>query len=66
MVYNSKQQKPDRNKKVLVAMTGRASSMVAAYLLKKQGLSPIGIGIEFFNEEEEPFEYDNSFFPGVL
>jgi tRNA-specific 2-thiouridylase len=64
MVYNSKKQKPDKNKKVLVAMTGRVSSMVAAYLLKKQGLNPIGIGIEFF-KEEEPFEYDNSFFPGV-
>lgn len=45
-------------------MTGRVSSTVAAYLLKKQGLTPIGIGIEFF-KEEAPFEYDGAFFPTI-
>lgn len=63
MVYDGKNQKTDKNKKVLVAMTGRVSSTVAAYLLKKQGFTPIGIGIELF-KEESPFEYDNTFFPG--
>lgn len=63
MVYGAKKQKTDKNKKVLVAMTGRVSSSVAAYLLKKQGLTPIGIGIEFY-KDEPPYEYDNTFFPG--
>lgn len=60
----SNQKEKTRNKKVVVAMTGRVSSTVAAYLLKKQGLEPIGIGIEFF-KPEKPFEYDAGLFPGV-
>lgn len=64
MGYEKNNKKSDKNKKVLVAMNGRVSSTVAAYLLKKQGLQPIGIGIEFF-KDEEPFQYDATFFPGV-
>lgn len=39
-------------KNVLVAMTGRMDSTVAAYLLKKQGFNPIGIGFSFYNSVE--------------
>lgn len=53
-----------KQKTVLVAMTGRVSSSVAAYLLKKQGLRPIGISVCFYGEEKE-FEYDTSLFPGI-
>ncbi len=35
-------------KNVLVAMTGRMDSTVSAYLLKKQGYNPIGIGFSFY------------------
>lgn len=39
---------------ILIGMTGRIDSTVAAYLLKKQGLNVIGIGILFNDLEEEP------------
>ncbi|MFT6071408.1 MAG: tRNA-specific 2-thiouridylase [Bacteriovoracaceae bacterium] len=39
---------------VLVGMTGRIDSTVAAYLLKKQGMNVIGIGILFNEIDETP------------
>ncbi len=39
---------------ILVGMTGRIDSTVAAYLLKKQGLNVIGIGILFNEIDENP------------
>lgn len=41
------------NQTVLVAMTGGLESTVAAYLLKKQGYRCIGIGLKFFEDDEE-------------
>ncbi|MBT5095754.1 MAG: hypothetical protein HOM21_15995 [Halobacteriovoraceae bacterium] len=41
---------------VLVGMTGRRDSTVAAYLLKKQGYHVIGIGISFSDSEVEESE----------
>lgn len=47
--------KKNKNKKtILVGMTGRVDSTVAAYLLKKQGHDVIGIGI-LFNEDADEF-----------
>jgi tRNA-specific 2-thiouridylase len=39
---------------VLIAMTGGLESTVAAYLLKKQGFRCIGIGLQLFEEGEDP------------
>lgn len=39
-------------KNVLVAMTGRMDSTVTAYLLKKQGYNPIGIGLSFYTPQD--------------
>ena len=38
------------NKTIIVGMTGRIESSVAAYLLKKQGYKCIGVGIVFFDQ----------------
>lgn len=40
------------SKNVLVAMTGRMDSTVSAYLLKKQGYNPIGIGFSFYSASD--------------
>lgn len=42
------------NQTVLIAMTGGLESTVAAYLLKKQGYRCIGIGIQFFEQGDNP------------
>ncbi len=46
-------------KKVLVALTGRADSMVAAYLLKKQGYKVYGLGIVFQPRMKEEDCFDS-------
>ncbi|MCK5884393.1 MAG: hypothetical protein KAG61_11945 [Bacteriovoracaceae bacterium] len=48
-------------KTVLVGMTGRTDSTVAAYLLRKQGYSPIGVGIVFYDSNDIK-KYDDDFF----
>lgn len=45
--------KKDQKQKVLVAMTGRLDSTVAAYLLKKQGHQVFGISVLFLDSPEE-------------
>ena len=40
-------------KTVLIAMTGGVESIVAAYLLKKQGYKCIGIGLQLFEDGQE-------------
>jgi len=47
-------QKNPNIKTILVGMTGRIDSTVAAYLLKKQGHNVIGIGILFNKTDEVP------------
>ena len=45
-----------KKQKILVAMTGRIDSTIAAYLLKKQGHDVIGIGIVFGRSPSEQEE----------
>ncbi len=47
-------QKDPKTKTILVGMTGRIDSTVAAYLLKKQGHNVIGIGILFNKSDDVP------------
>ncbi len=57
-----------KNKTVLIGMTGRLDSTIAAYLLKKQGYNCIGIHIVFFdeaiNENAKSYFYENDYFYG--
>ncbi len=48
-------------KTVLVGMTGRVDSTVAAYLLRKQGYSPIGVGVVLYDSNLVK-KYDRDFF----
>ena len=43
------------NEKIVVGMTGRLDSVVAAYLLKKQGYECIAVGVVY--AEGEALEY---------
>lgn len=47
-------------KTVLVGMTGRMDSTVTAYLLKKQGYRPVGIGLSFYTSSDVE-KYGNDF-----
>ena len=54
-VKNNKQLR--RENSVVVGFTGKKDSVVAAYLLRKQGFDVIGIAIDFFSTELDQFDH---------
>jgi tRNA-specific 2-thiouridylase len=56
--------KKQRKRRVLVGMTGRLESTIAAFLLKKQGFECLGVSVSFYEQDKitshfqvEPFEH---------
>ncbi|MCP4912938.1 MAG: hypothetical protein GY909_07455 [Oligoflexia bacterium] len=54
----AEQKSTNKKLKILVGMTGRIDSTIAAYLLKKQGHDVVGIGIVFGRTESEDDQDD--------
>lgn len=50
---NIRKPSESKSKKVVVGVTGKLDSIVAAYLLKKQGFEVICLGIQFYSKEKE-------------
>lgn len=51
MVKNSK--KTDKKERVIIGLTGRLESTIAAFLLKKQGHDCIGVAVVFIDDEQD-------------
>ena len=51
--------KINKKEKIVVGMTGRMDSVVAAFLLKKQGYDCIGVAIRFLPDKAFEFENDD-------
>lgn len=54
------------NQTIIVGMDGGFESAVTAYLLKKQGLSPIGVSVTFHEADPEFSELTSAFRPDKL